>query len=70
MINLVAWFNYDFYVVRIIGIVLEIFVIIDIIFEIVGIRFWGQYSFCCFKPGKKQNIIISLLIIVLLARYI
>jgi len=68
--NIIVWVVAEFDIVRVVGIVLEIGVMLDMMVEIVAIRFWGQYSFCCYKPGKKQNILFSLLIIVLLSRYI
>ena len=40
MVNLAVWVAADFSVVRVVGVVLEMFVMLDIMVEIVAIRFW------------------------------
>jgi hypothetical protein len=69
LVNLAVWVVADFSVVRVVAVVLEMFVMLDMVVEIVAVRFWGEFSFCCGKQGKKQNFVISLIIVVLLARY-
>ena len=70
LVNFGMWVAVDLGICKIVGVALEIVVLVDIVMEIVAIRFWGKYSFCCHKAGKKQNALFSILIIVLHAWYL